>query len=449
VSSRSLLTISLLSFVSTGNAGEPPPRKYANVERLALSRLAAVHADVQALESQRVNIPPLPGLTDFRCILHAHAEDSTHTGGTLPELLADAKAAGVRAVLLTDHYRPPRDFIDGRWRGLKDGVLFVPGSEARGFLVYPMGSILSRMDLTGADFIGTVTGGDGMIFLSHVEERPGHPVDGLTGLEVYNRHWDAKRDKASLLALALRLTDPKQLAELQEAVRLYPDELLAFQCDYPTVYLDKWDEGTKQKRLTGVAANDCHHNQVFLVKMVDGETVLVGTNVDDDKAMRRVTAALRPGIRELTKGHNPGDVLARLDTDPYYRSLRNVSTHVLAPTLDEPVLRAALKAGHAFVAHDWMCDATGFRFGATDARGNRVAIMGDEVASAGGLKLAAELPVPAYVRLLRQGQEVARSEGMARFEFAVNQPGAYRLEAWLKLDGELRPWVFANPVYVR
>ena len=59
-------------------------------------------------------------------------------------------------------------------------------------------------------------------------------------------------------------------------MRLYPDEVLAFQCDYPKVYLDKWDEGTKRKRLTGVAANDCHHNQVFIVKMVDAETVLLG-----------------------------------------------------------------------------------------------------------------------------------------------------------------------------
>src|SRR5207302_3593108 len=159
------------------------------------------------------------------------------------------------------------------------------------------------------------------------EERPDHPLDGLTGLEVYNRHYDAKRDKASLLALALRLTDPKPLAELQEAVRLYPDELLAFQCDYPGVYLDKWDEGTKRRRLTGVAANDCHHNQVLIVKMVDAQTVLVGTNVDDDDKMRKVSARARPGIKEMTRGRKPGDVLVRLDVDPYFRSFRNPSTH--------------------------------------------------------------------------------------------------------------------------
>jgi hypothetical protein len=440
---------SLLLFAPAGSAGEPPRRKYTNLERLALTRLAAVHRDVQKLKQKRIRIPPLPDLNDYRCILHAHAEDSTHTGGTLLEMLNDARKARVSAILLTDHYRPPRDFIDGRWRGLKDGVLFIPGSEARGFLLYPMTSILKRMDLKGPDFINTVTAGDGMIFLSHLEERKDHPVDGLTGLEIYNRHWDAKQDRASLLAIVLKLTDPKQLAELQEAVRRYPDELLAFQCDYPKLYLDKWDESTKRRRLTGIAANDCHHNQVLIVKMVDEQTVLLGTNVDEDSKMRKLSATLRPGIRELTRGRKPGDVLVRLDVDPYFRSFRNASTHVLAPKLTEAAIRAALKAGHAYVAHDWMGDPTGFRFVATDSRGHSVAIMGDEVKWAEDLKLTAKLPLPAYVRWLRHGKEVARSEGKADFAFAVKEAGVYRLEAWLKLDGEYRPWLFANPIYIR
>lgn len=433
---------------STVAAAEPLPRKHSNVERLSLERLAAVHADVEKLQTQRVEIPSRTGLTDYRCIMHAHAEDSDHTGGTLKEMLADAKKAGVHAILLTDHYRPPTDFIDGRWRGLKDGVLFIPGSEVHGFLVYPMKSIMKRMELKGADFVNTVNVDDGMIFLSHIEERKDHPVDGLTGLEIYNRHWDAKRDKGSFLVLARMLTDPKELANLEKALRLYPDEVLAFQCDYPDVYLNKWDSGTKQKRLTGVAANDCHHNQTFIVKMVDAETVLLGTNVDADDKMRKITADLRPGIKEMTKGRKAGDVLAKLDFDPYYRSFHNSSTHVLAPKLDEPTIRSALKNGHAYVSHDWMCDPTGFRFDAvTD--GKQAAIMGDEVKLSDGLKLTAKLPVPAYVRLLHHGKEVAKSEGKADFEYAVKEAGAYRLEAWLKLDAEWRPWIYANPIYVK
>jgi hypothetical protein len=443
----SMLVCTLLA--SNGVAAEPPKRKHSNIERLSLEHLAASHADAEKLKAQRIDIPPRPGMTDYRCILHAHAEDSEHTGGTLPEMLADAKKAGIHAILLTDHYRPPTDFIDGRWRGLKEGVLFIPGAEVNGFLAYPTKSILKRMDLKGADFINTVTDDDGMIFLSHIEERKDHPMKGLTGLEIFNRHWDAKRDKGSILALALMLTDPKQLVNLEKAVSLYPDEVLAFQCDYPDLYLNKWDEETKKLRLTGVAANDCHHNQVFIVKMVDAETVLLGTNVDADAKMQKLTTTLRPGIKEMTKGHKAGDVLARLDFDPYYRSFRNASTHVLAAKLEESAIRSALKSGHAYVAHDWMCDTTGFRFEAIDASGKLSAIMGDEVKLSEGLKLTAKLPLPAYIRLLRQGKEVANSEGRADFEYAVKETGAYRLEAWLKLDDEWRPWIFGNPIYVR
>ena len=56
--------------------------------------------------------------------------------------------------------------------------------------------------------------------------------------------------------------------------------------EYPALYLAKWDAETKTRRLTGVAANDCHHNNVLLVKMVDEQTVKVGTNVDRDDRMR-------------------------------------------------------------------------------------------------------------------------------------------------------------------
>lgn len=446
---RLLGCVVLLALASAGIADEPPSRKYSNVERLSFKRLAAVHEDIQKLKLLRIDVPLLPGLHDYRCILHAHAEDSAHTGGTLPEMLADAKKAGIDCILLTDHFRPPRDFIDGRWRGLKEGVLFIPGSETNGFLVYPMASILKRMDLKGSDFVNTVTAGEGLIFLSHIEERKDHSTEGLTGMEIYNRHWDAKQDKASLVALALKLTDSKALAELKEALRLYPDEFLAFQCDYPKLYLEKWDNETKQRRLTGVAANDCHHNQILIVKMVDENAVLLGNNVDSDSQMQKISASVRPGIKEMTKGHKPGDILVKLDVDPYLRSFRNSSTHVLAAKLNEDIIRSALKAGHAFVGHDWMGDTTGFQFCAIDGHQNPLGMQGDEVKKIDGLKLTAKFSLPSYVRLLCHGKEIERAEGKSECEFGVREPGAYRVEAWLNLDGEYRPWILSNPIYVK
>ncbi len=429
------------------SAQEPPARKYSNVARLQLARLQAVHEDVERIKKQRQTIPALAGYNDYHCILHAHAEDSTHTGGTLPEMLSEAKKAGVHGILLSDHFRPPRDFINGRWRGFKEGVLFIPGSEIRGFLIYPSKSILSRMELKTPEFIETVNADQGMIFLSHIEERKDHPLDGLTGLEIYNRHYDANRDMGSLIAVAMMLTDPKQLEQLQQAVEKYPAELFAFQCDYPTVYLNKWDEGTKTRRLTGVAANDCHHNQVMIVKMVDEKTAILGTIVDQDKDMRKVSTDLRPGLKTLMAGKKPGDVISKVDIDPYSISFKNSATHILAPQLDEVNIRKALQAGHAYVSHDWMCNPTSFQYTAS-AAGNQH-IMGDEVSLQSGTELHIKLPVSAYVRMLRHGKEVAKADNVSTWIYKPTEPGAYRVEAWLKLDGEYRPWIYSNPIYIK
>jgi len=434
-------------------AADFPAGKMTPTERLKTAHLKAAHEDAERLQRSRTTLPPLPGIHDYKSILHSHAEDSTHTGGTRPEMLADAKKAGVQVIMLTDHLRPPRDFMDS-WRGMHDGVLFIPGSEAKGFLVYPASSIMDRMEQP-AELIAAVTASNGLIFLSHIEERKDHPMDGLNGLEIYNRHFDAKKDMAGLIALAMRLLDPKQLAELQENLRLYPDEMLAAQVTYEEEYIRKWDTESQTRRLTGVAANDCHHNQIMVVKMVDENTVLIGTNVDQDKDMRRITAESKPTIRELTKGHQPGDILARVDFDPYYRSFRDSATHILASELTEPAIRSALLQGHAFVSHDWMCDATGFSFGleasasATSATpGKNQSLMGDETKFAAGQKLQARFSVQCHIRLLQNGNEIAASDG-DRFEHAVEGPGVYRLEGWLKIDGEDRPWIYSNPIYVR
>jgi hypothetical protein len=432
------------------NPTSPPTRRLSTLERMQLPRLQAVQEDIARLSRQRRDVPSLPGLEDFRASCHAHAEDSTHTGGTLPEMLEGARTAGVRVILLTDHFRPPRDFMAG-WRGLRDGVLFIPGSEARGFLIHPRDSILAEMNRPTPEFLGRVTTNGGLAFLSHMEERPDHPMEGLDGMEIYNRHWDAKRDRSTLIALALKCTDPRSVAELAEGLRRFPAELLASQIDYPADYLEKWDSETPRRRLTGVAANDVHHNQVFVVKMVDDSTVLLGTIVDPDEKKQRVTALLRPSIRELVRGHKPGDTVVRLDFDPYPVSFRTVCTHILAPALEETAIRDALRGGRAYVSFDWMGDATGFRFTAVHGTGDAKpdALSGDEIPLQTGLRLAAQFPLPcSRIRLIRNGAQVALGRGYT-FDHRVTEAGVYRMEGWLRLDGEERCWILSNPIYVR
>ena len=51
-------------------------RKHTPAERMAPARLKAAHQDAERIRKARRVLPPLPGLNDYRAILHAHAEDS-------------------------------------------------------------------------------------------------------------------------------------------------------------------------------------------------------------------------------------------------------------------------------------------------------------------------------------------------------------------------------------
>jgi hypothetical protein len=436
--------IFLLAAALAAQTPDPRPgRRHSTPDRMTLPRLAAATADVARLAAERKPAPGLAGLTDYKGIFHAHASDSAHTGGTLEEMLADAQRAGVSFIFLGSHYRPPRDFIRESWRGLRGGVLFVAGAEMHGFLLHPVASVMDRMEGPRAELIRAAGADGGLLFLSHVEERVDHPMDGLTGMEIYNRHADALDDSVALRWLAAQITRPDSLAAVQAALRLYPDAMLAAQLDYPELYLKKWDRETRTRRVVGVAANDCHHNQEFVLKAAPaGAGALLGTIVDRDADFRKVDAAAA-----LLAGVAPGAVIARLDFDPYFRSFFNVSTHAFAPELNESAIRAAVGAGHVYVAHDWMGDPRGFLFAAF-AGGERAGILGDELPFRAGLRLRAAVPLAARLRILKDGAEWKSATGRA-IEAQAETPGVYRLEAWLEIDGEQRPWIYANPIYLR
>ena len=82
-------------------------------------------------------------------------------------------------------------------------------------------------------------------------------------------------------------------------------------------------------------------------------------------------------------------------------------------------------------------------------RGNKTgAIMGDEVSLTPGLEIKAETPIACIMKLFRNGEEVKRIEGR-NLALEVKEEGVYRLEAWIETAGELRPWIYSNPIYVR
>jgi hypothetical protein len=73
--------------------------------------------------------------------------------------------------------------------------------------------------------------------------------------------------------------------------------------------------------------------------------------------------------------------------------------------------------------------------------------MGAE-APAGRRTLRARAPLPARLRLLRDGGEIAGAEG-TELEQEVEEPGVYRVEAYRRARGRERTWIVSNPIYLR
>ena len=407
---------------------------------MKMERLRATHERVQALAEQRVPVELSSGYDDVRTLLHVHSAFSHDSRGTIDEILSAAKATGVRVIMFTEHPADHYDYIKDGHQGLVDGVLLIPGAETEGFLAYPTRSLKGEVTGTPQEFANLVRRDDGLIFLSHLEERMDWEVTGLTGTEIYNTHADFKDETSFISALKT----PIGLLALVPAVKHFPQETFAALEDYPADYLKRFDELCQQARHTGVSANDAHHNQAFRGRVTeDGKMQL------DDALGKRLLVldpAKVPLIKPMLAGKQPGELVFELDLDPYERSFRHVSTHLLMKEVNHESVWDALKAGRAYVSFDWKADPTGFVFRAE--RGDKSWPIGGEVPAADGLRLRAAAPLAGAFKLVRNGKVIAERDGTTLDE-TVDAPGVYRVEVWLNLAGEPRPWILTNPIYVR
>lgn len=138
---------------------------------------------------------------------------------------------------------------------------------------------------------------------------------------------------------------------------------------------------------------------------------------------------------------------------PYEYLFRAVNTHLL---LDAPLSRDlasaraqvldALQAGHAFVAYDLAGDSRSFRFTATGRRES--VIMGDKIHLDGPVTLHVTSPLPADLRLLKDGRQILRTRGQ-ELTHVTHEAGIFRVEAYRRYRIKRRGWVFSNPIYVR
>ncbi|MFO0919382.1 MAG: hypothetical protein U0872_13860 [Planctomycetaceae bacterium] len=409
------------------------------LKRLTSERLAATADAVEKLKAERKELKRPGPYREYRANLHVHSAFSHDSRGKIDEIVAAAKKVGTSILMFNEHPAPHYDFFADGHRGLHDGVLLIPGAEMRGFLVFPTQSLQGLDGGSNQEFTDLVVGRDGRMFISHLEERMDWEPVGITGVEIYNTHADFKEEKELIAAMR----DPLWLFRSAGLFRQYPQAAYSALMDYPADYLRRYDELCQKAPHTGVSANDAHQNVGIRLRMANGDKVVVEDALEEK--LVELDAASNPVLKALALGKKPDDVLFEILVDPYEASLRHVGTHLLMTELTQEAVWDALRAGRAFVAFDWLADSTGFDVAAISS--SQRFELGSQVALTEGLKLAGAAPLPGTWKLIRNGEKITETSGSS-CEFPVTQQGVYRVEVWLKVADEFKPWILSNPVYV-
>jgi len=344
-------------------------------------------------------------MQDVACVVHLHSTYSDGTG-TVRQIARAARRAKADVVLLTDH-----DTLAAKHRG-EEGwyrdVLLLVGTEVsprrrNHYLAFGVDREIDHEGLDAAGICRAVRDAGGFGFAAHPFSRgsdrfrrraPGMPFDdlecdALDGVEL----WSFVNDTGEALG---SVADMLRFVITPARVLVHP----------PERNMRAWDELCRTRRVVALGGLDAHQF-----------------------------------------GKRIGPVVP-LRVMAYRRSFRFIRTHVLC---DEPFTgelehdRAqvydGLRAGRCYIAVDAVAPARGFRFEADGLQ------MGAE-APAGRRTLSARVPLPARLRLLRDGVEVAGAHGTA-LEQEVEEPGVYRVEAYRHAKGRERTWIVSNPVYLR
>jgi hypothetical protein len=138
---------------------------------------------------------------------------------------------------------------------------------------------------------------------------------------------------------------------------------------------------------------------------------------------------------------------------PYDFLFRCVNTHVLTSTqlsgnveFDRSLIYAALAQGRAYIGYDIPGDTRGFRFSGQSVDG--MVTIGEDIRLKSGVTLQVKTPRRAHIKIIRHGEIVAENPDADAMVYHAMQPGAYRVEAWLRYKDKPRCWILSNPIYI-
>lgn len=361
--------------------------------------LESLKMELQQVQSLRRLLPLPPGLYDYRGAVHVHSFLSHDSQGTKEEIVQAAKIAGLHFVVMTDHQNP--DIFKKRFGGIHDGILVIQGMEislpscsrrpCTSLLAIGLSSYFDPSALSLKETLDTIRQQGAITFVAHPRQEDALDLDTITGMEIYDVLDDV---------LDKKWFYPKLFFDILYSHKKYAEQVFLSIQDYPEAHLALWDRLQKRRKIVGIAGNDAHQNTRVLGRQLD----------------------------------------------PYATSFRFVSTHLLADTLSETSLLAALQSGHAYVAFDLLADPAGFLFSATSD--GKEAIMGESIDFTPGQTLTVQSPQEGLIALIKDGKQIFQCR-CAFLTYPVAGPGVYRAEVFLQIQHRRRPWIFSNPLYIR
>ncbi len=334
-------------------------------------------------------------------VVHVH---SIYSDGskTIEEIARIGEGAGLDFLMFTDHntLKPLRDGHQ-RYHG-KTAVIvgyeIEDENDENHYLAFGLDNVLER-GLKAAEYVERVRQNGGLGIIAHPDEvrsafpqYPSYPwtewdTDGFDAMEIWNHMsaWMESLKPINMLKMAIMprrsLRGPTQRA------------------------LAKWDEISAGRRVAGVGSADVHAH------------------------------AYRKGLIKLT-------------IFPYKVQFRSIRTHLLLDRpLSDDIIEArdqifeAIRKCRVFVSNFRWGDARGFEFYARDK--DRIYPMGAEVSLSNDLVLNMISPKTSEIRLIKDGQPVMSQTGNC-FEMAVQIPGIYRVELFLRKRG----WIYSNHIRV-
>ncbi len=354
----------------------------------------------------------MPAPTDVRLAYHIHTSRSDGTG-SVEEVAAAARRAGLAAVVVTDHGDGTRLTEGPRYA---DGVLVIDAVELStwGGHYTSIGAAASPYPLGGEPdaVVEDVRRLGGIGLAAH----PGSNKEGLKW-----RDWDASFDGIEWLNADSEWRD--RPADLWRALVTYPwrpAETITALLNRPSFELAQWDRQSARRPVIGLAAHDAH---------------------------------ARMGLRGVGE---PYDGVVALEVPAYeamFRAFSNV-VRVARPltgdaTTDAAEVTRAIAAGRTYAVVTGLAPSGRVRF--TAASGGRVAGMGEHVEPSGAVAIEFEADAPAGARstLYCGGRIVAEGEGGRVAWTANGAAGACRVEVAATADTTRVPWLVTNPIYVR